>query len=364
MITKNNWLTSIPFIVSLLLAGLFSCSEPDTNFWPEEKSPETIAKLVTEELLSRDGFMMYKTPDVRGVHYAEACTAFGAARLAGLLEDTATLNRLSNRYWKVFMDSIENTANHVDVNVYGIVPLELFMQGQDSAFLRQGMHLADIQWQDTLPNGLTSQTRFWIDDLWMIGSLQLQAYRVTGNPKYLDNATKEIGPYLDKLQQPNGLFFHGDHGPFHWGRGNGWVAAGIAHVLSELPPDHEHYPKIAEGYKKMMAALLKYQTADGMWRQLVDKESSWKETSCTGMFGYAMIVGVKKGILPEKDYKEAYQKAWLSLTDYLQEDGKITEVCVGTGQSTDENFYLERPRVTGDFHGQAPILWFAYELLQ
>ncbi len=353
----------ISILFSLILLCNFSCTTPEKDFWPDEKSPEKIAHLVTEDLLSRQEFMMYETPDVRGVHYAEACTAFGAARLAGFLDDTATMERLADRYMEVITDSIENTANHVDVNVYGIVPLELFMQGQDSIFLQQGMNLADIQWQDTLANGLTSQTRYWIDDLWMIGSLQLQAYRVTGNKKYLDNAAKEIGPYLDILQQPNGLFFHGENGPFHWGRGNGWVAAGIAHVLAELPTDHQHYAKIEEGYKKMMVALLKYQSEDGMWRQLIDNEAAWKETSCTGMFGYAMIVGVKKGILPEKDYKEAYQKAWLSLTDYLQEDGKITEVCVGTGQSIDENFYLERPRVTGDFHGQAPLLWFAYELL-
>ncbi|KAA3640788.1 MAG: glycosyl hydrolase [Bacteroidetes bacterium] len=347
----------------ILFLSTLSCTKTNNNFWPEEKSPEKIAHLVTEDLLSRQDFMMYETPDVRGVHYAEVCTAYGATLMAGFEKDIATLERLVSRYEKVFLDSIENTANHVDVNVYGLLSLELFGQTSSGEFLRQGMELADIQWQDTLPNGLTSQARFWIDDIWMIGSLQTQAYRATAEKNYLDRAAKVIVAYLDKLQQPNGLFFHGEHGPFHWGRGNGWVAAGIAHVLTELPADHQHYPKISEGYKKMMAALLEYQSEDGMWRQLIDNETAWKETSCTGMFGYAMIVGVKKGILPEKDYKESYQKAWLSLTDYLQEDGKLTEVCVGTGQSTDVNFYLERPRVTGDFHGQAPLLWFAYELI-
>ncbi len=53
----------------------------------------------------------------------------------------------------------------------------------------------------------------------------------------------------------------------------------------------------------------------------------------------------------------------MHLRTYINEDGKIREVCVGTGQSKDTNFYLTRPRVTGDLHGQAPILWFAYSLL-
>ncbi len=79
----------------------------------------------------------------------------------------------------------------------------------------------------------------------------------------------------------------------------------------------------------------------------------------TAMFGFAMSLGVKKGLLPKEPYTTAYLKAWNALTGYINEEGKIREVCVGTGQSKDLEFYLTRPRVTGDLHGQAPILWFA-----
>lgn len=150
---------------------------------------------------------------------------------------------------------------------------------------------------------------------------------------------------------------------FFWGRGNGWVAAGLAELLSELPESNSQYTSILAGYKKMMTALLQYQSEDGMWRQLIDEEESWKETSSTAMFGYAISVGVKKGILPKSNFTPAYQKAWLSLVDYINVEGKVTDVCVGTGQSTDINYYLNRPKTTGDFHGQAPILWFAHSLL-
>jgi rhamnogalacturonyl hydrolase YesR len=100
-----------------------------------------------------------------------------------------------------------------------------------------------------------------------------------------------------------------------------------------------------------------------MWRQLIDKEEAWKETSSTAMFGYAITVGVKKGLLPKDKFIPAYQKAWLSLVEYINEDGKVTDVCAGTGKSDDVNYYLNRPRNTGDLHGQAPVLWFAYSLL-
>jgi len=351
-------------IIAILIACI-SCTGKikNENFWNEGSSPQIIGNKVSDELLSRADFMMYVTDEVKAVHYAEACAGFGAARLAGLLKDTIRLSKISVRYARVIKDSIVNTENHVDVNVYGILPLELYMQLKDENLLLQGLHLADKQWEDTLENGLTSQTRFWIDDIWMIGSLQVQAYRATGDTIYLNRAALEINAYLDKLQKPNGLFYHGEEAPFFWGRGNGWVAAGLAELLSELPENSPHYASILEGYQKMMNALLIYQADDGMWRQLIDKEEAWKETSSTAMFGYAFTVGVRKGLLPDSTFTPAYQKAWNALTRYIDEEGKLSDVCVGTGQSDDIQYYLDRPRTTGDLHGQAPVLWFAYSLL-
>lgn len=333
------------------------------NFWPEDKSPVKVAEKITHDLLSRPDFMMYISDHCTAVHYAEVCAAFGAARLVGMMDDTVTLSLLVERYKQVIDDNIINTANHVDANVYGILPLEIYIQTGSELFFNQGMELADGQWNDPLPNGLTNQTRFWIDDIWMIGSLQVQAYRATGKMVYLERAAMEIDAYLKRLQQPNGLFFHGENAPFFWGRGNGWVAAGFAELLSELPENNPYYDSILKGYRKMMKSLINYQAEDGMWRQLIDIDSAWKETSCTGMFGYAMAMGVKKGLLTGKEYEKAYRKAWLSLVDYINEEGKITDVCVGTGQSTYIQYYLDRPRTTGDFHGQSPVLWFAYALL-
>jgi unsaturated rhamnogalacturonyl hydrolase len=332
-------------------------------FWTESNSPEVIGRMVIDDLFARSDFMMYVTDFWTGVHYAEACAGFGAARLAGLLNDSNTVDRLSDRYMRVIEDSLHMGSAHVDANVYGILPLELYMQNRDEIFLQEGLELADGQWKDTLGDGLTSQVRYWIDDLWMIASLQVQAYRATGNEVYLERAAKVTDSYLKKLQRPNGLFYHGENSPFFWGRGNGWAACGLAELLSELPDSSPYYTSILEGYKKMMYALLEYQAEDGMWRQLIDKEEAWKETSSTAMFGYAITVGVKKGLLPEDKFTHSYQKVWKALVEYINKDGKVTDVCAGTGKGDNIDYYLNRPRVTGDFHGQAPVLWFAYSLL-
>ncbi|HMG07398.1 MAG TPA: glycoside hydrolase family 88 protein, partial [Mucilaginibacter sp.] len=115
-------------------------------------------------------------------------------------------------------------------------------------------------------------------------------------------------------------------------------------------------------YKTMMQALLKYQSADGMWRQLIDDPDSWAETSCTGMFTYAMITGVKHDWLDKKVYGPAARKGWLALASHINADGDVTDICEGTNKKNDRQYYLDRKRITGDMHGQAPVLWCAYAL--
>ena len=39
-------------------------------------------------------------------------------------------------------------------------------------------------------------------------------------------------------------------------------------------------------------------------------------------------------------------------------------VCIGTDKGFSEQFYLDRPRTSGNLHGQAPILWTASALLR
>jgi rhamnogalacturonyl hydrolase YesR len=101
-----------------------------------------------------------------------------------------------------------------------------------------------------------------------------------------------------------------------------------------------------------------------MWRQLIDHEDSWPETSSTGMFTFAMVSGVKRGWLDSETYGPAARHAWIALAGYVDQNADVTNVCEGTDKKNDLSYYLARKRRTGDFHGQAPLLWAATALLQ
>lgn len=216
------------------------------------------------------------------------------------------------------------------------------------------------EWAD---KGYSWQTRFWLDDMFMITAIQAQAYRVTNERKYIDRAAREMVLYLDSIQQPSGLFYHAPTARFCWGRGNGWMAVGMAELLRILPEDNPDRKAIMQGYLKMMVRLKEMQDQKGMWKQVVDDASMWEETSGTGMFAYAMIVGVKKGWLDKDEYGPAARKAWIALTSYVNQMGDVEGVCEGTMLGNTSEHYRNRKPLTGDLHGQAPALWCAYALI-
>ncbi|HTL67087.1 MAG TPA: glycoside hydrolase family 88 protein [Lacunisphaera sp.] len=369
-------------LVSLLVTFAFACAGraalSDFAAWPAGQSPAEIGRRVAARFIaSPHPNFGRETPPPR-ITYPEACTWYGALEFAHVTGDAALLHTLAARFEPLLgaEQSLVPAPEHVDYTVFASVPLELAMLLKEQRYLALGEWMAEKQWDEPFGphatpeaweyhrQGLSWQTRLWIDDMFMITIAQTQAYRATGLRRYVDRAAKEMVYYLDRLQQPTGLFYHAPDVPFYWGRGDGWVAAGMSELLRSLPADHPDRPRILDGYHRMMAALLKYQDASGMWHQLIDDPASWPETSCTGMFTFAFITGVKAGWLDEPTYGPAARRAWLALTGYLDKNADIRDVCQGTNKKNDRRYYLDRQRLTGDLHGQAPVLWCAAALLR
>lgn len=379
---KNLFQSAIVLLTMLLLPASI-CSQTikvnsDLKHWPKGSSPQEIGKRVSEHFAVSPHFNYFRTTPPRSIVYPETCTWYGALTFAKLSGDKQLLDKLVVRFEPLFGtdSSLVPKPNHVDFTVFGAVPLELFIITKNPKYLKMGQSMADKQW--LLPEGttitpeekrfyskgFTPQTRMWIDDMYMITAVQIQAYRATDDKKYIERAAKEMVLYLDSLQRPNGLFYHAPDVPYFWGRGNGWMAAGMSELLSSLPKNNPYHPRIMEGYKKMMSSLLKYQAENGTWRQLIDEPESWSESSGIGMFAFAMITGVKNGWLDKNIYGAAARKAWLGLISFIDANDDVREVCEGTSKKNDKQYYFDRKRNVGDLHGQAPVLWCASALLR
>ena len=357
---KHLTKTLIPILL-LVAAGPLVAQNVYFGNWPVGTSPQEVGKRLAEHFVT--------SPHQYGnITYREVAAWYGALTFAQLTGDSGLRNRLINRFDPLLPGGAETNfihdERHVDWEIFGVVPLEIAIQTKDSKYLSYGLHFADRQWENPQSDGLSGETRYWIDDMYMLTILQLEAYRGTGDRKYLDRDAIEMVAYLDKLQQPNGLFYHSPDVPVFWGRGDAWVAAGMAEMLRDLPADHPHRARIMKGYKAMMSSLLKYQGKDGMWREVIDHEEAWPESSSSAMFTFAMITGVKNGWIDASTYGPAARKGWIAVTGYIDQSDDVTNVCEGTPKGNDLAYYLERKRRTGDFHGQAPILWAATALLR
>lgn len=353
-------------VILLILAHGPTHADPGEHFasWPTGTDPEQIGRRVAERFSNTQQHMLWS--EFGTLHYAEVATWYGALVFSKLIEDKVLRDRLVMRFDPLFdeKERLIPPINHVDHTVFGALPLELYIQTEQAKYRVLGLAFADGQWDRPTPEGLTSQTRYWIDDMYMITLVQAQAGRATGDPKYIDRTAQQMVAYLDRLQQPNGLFFHAPDAPFYWARGNGWMAAGMTELLRSLPESHPKRARIMDAYRKMMDTLLRYQAREGMWRQLIDHPSAWFESSSTGMFAFAFITGVREGWLDASKYGPAARKAWIALSAYIDENAAVREVCVGTGTKNDLQYYLDRPRSVGDLHGQAPVLWAASALLR
>lgn len=344
----------------------------------DKLSPMRIGKLLTEHYLKqpfRDYGTLADTMPSQ-IIYPEVCTWTAALRFSRVVGDRSLSRQLDQRYQRLMENKPQLVPQpvHVDNSVFGAIPLELYRVSNSKQYFTEGMRFADSQWKnptDTIlpgivdvwaKNGLSWQTRFWIDDMYMMTLLQLEAFKATSDSLYLNRMAREMTIYLDSLQRPNGLFYHAPDVPLFWGRGNGWLAAGMTEMLRCLRGNNTYRQQIMDAYRKMMLTLKSLQHNDGLWGQILDEPSSWTETSGSAMFTYAMIVGVKQRWLSAELFTPVIRKSWQALAKRITADGDVLGTCQATNKKNDKEYYLSRKCFPGDLHGQAALLWCAMAL--
>jgi unsaturated rhamnogalacturonyl hydrolase len=116
-------------------------------------------------------------------------------------------------------------------------------------------------------------------------------------------------------------------------------------------------------------------TDAGDWRQVLDRTDAWAESSCTAMFTYALVTGIKNGWISGEKYVTAATNGWTALANKTDSSGILAQVCPGTGQASgssgvgsdlksQQNYYINLKPGSNDQHGQAPLLWAAIALLR
>ena len=185
-----------------------------------------------------------------------------------------------------------------------------------------------------------SETDFWwwADALYMVMPVMTKLYKATGDTKYLDKLYDNFC-FADSLMFDSeaGLYFRDGRYvyPKHktdsgkkdfWARGDGWVLAGLAKVLTDMPQDYKHRQLFVSRFRQLAASVAKCQQKEGYWtRSMLDPEQAeGPETSGTAFFTYGLLWGMNHGLLDRATYEPVVDKAWQYLVGTaLQTDGSV-----------------------------------------
>jgi rhamnogalacturonyl hydrolase YesR len=178
----------------------------------------------------------------------------------------------------------------------------------------------------------------WCDALFMAPPAWARLTAATGDTRYLDYAVRNWWRTTDYLYDKDEHLFYRDSTYFHkteangrkvfWGRGNGWVMAGLVRMFEFLPKDHPDRPRFERLFRDMADRIVALQQPDGLWRSSLLDPASYplKETSGSGFYVYALAWGVNNGLLDRSKFEPAVFRGWTALTACLAADGKLTHV--------------------------------------
>ena len=179
---------------------------------------------------------------------------------------------------------------------------------------------------------------WWADGLYMVMPVMTKMYRLTGNPLFLEKLHEYL-TYADSIMYDSeACLYYRDAKyvyPKHktvngkkdfWARGDGWVFAGLAKVLTDLPEHDPFRDEYIRRFQSMAKAIASCQQKEGYWtRSLLDPEfAPGRETSGTAFFTYGLLWGINHGILDADTYLPVALKGWEYLsTIALQPDGRV-----------------------------------------
>jgi unsaturated rhamnogalacturonyl hydrolase len=235
-------------------------------------------------------------------------------------------------------------ATHADDHAVGYVYLQLYRQSPDPKMLAPTraefdrlMTLPDVCTETCPPwhDGKTPMW-WWCDALFMAPPVWAELAAITGNKAYLDRMDRQWWETSQLLYDPVEHLYSRDTSYLNeheangkkifWSRGNGWVIAGLAEVLNEMPKDYPNRSKYVDQFRQMAEKLKSIQGSDGLWQPGLLGSYPLPEVSGSAFFVYAMAWGINHGILSRAQYLPVVRKGWAGLVSHVYADGRLGSI--------------------------------------
>lgn len=225
----------------------------------------------------------------------------------------------------------------------------------------------------------------WLDGMYMGQPFYMEYDTRFGNKAHYDDIKNQFANVIRIMRNPiNGLYYHAYDSSREmfwcdkvtglsqniWLRAIGWYSMALLDTYDKADPaETEIRDLLSKAFVDLMTAMVKYQHESGMWYQVVNfggMERNYLETSGSSIMAYALLKGVRLGILPE-EFKEYGKKAFEGVTKNkltVDEAGDIhlDGICLVAGLGGNNNrpgtydYYMSEPIVKDDAKGVGPYL--------
>lgn len=225
----------------------------------------------------------------------------------------------------------------------------------------------------------------WLDGLYMGQPFYMEYDTRFGNKAHYADIQKQFANVIRIMRNPmNGLYYHAydESREMYWCdkvtglsqniwlRAIGWYAMALldTYTLAD-PEENEIRELLRNAFVDLMDAMIKYQDESGMWYQVVNfggMDRNYLETSGSSIMAYALLKGVRMGLLPEscRIYGE---KAFDGVTRQkltVDENGELhlDGICLVAGlggaarRHGTYDYYMSEPIVKDDAKGVGPYL--------
>ena len=235
----------------------------------------------------------------------------------------------------------------------------------------------------------------WLDGLYMIQPFYTRYQTLRNKKDYSDiiNQFKNVRSLM--FDEKAKLYYHGYDSSRQmfwadketglsknfWLRSIGWFTVGLIDVLDYMDEQmYDEYNTIKVIFKEIIDGVLLYQDQDSkmFWQvpNFPNREGNYLETSGSAMISYAILKGVRLGVLPErylplgKDIFNGICNKYLS----LKEDGDLNlgGICLVAGLGPENNlrrdgtydYYISEPVVENDAKGVGPLIMAYTEMVK
>jgi unsaturated rhamnogalacturonyl hydrolase len=280
--------------------------------------------------------------------WTNAALYAGMADWAGIAGEETYYNWLKDiadkLSWTYYVQDKPQRRYHADDYCVGQFYIELYRKYGDKKMIQpmrayldkilKDPSKGDLKFEDTKDHFKTERWS-WCDALFMGPTVWAKMANITHKKKYLNFMYQEYKATTDYLfDKDEDLYFRDSNyftrkeangAKIFWGRGNGWVFAGLPIIIRELPAKYENKDYFVTIYKKMAAKLLSLQQPDGSWHASLLDPASYPnpEMSATSFFVFGLAWGVDNGYLEKEKYLPAVIKGWESMVSSVWPDGKV-----------------------------------------